>query len=256
MRYLLLSLFALSCNFLIGQDITKVEYTETIFLDNINIQLPPQIAANIPKSRDNQKTLLVKGAESIYINNKEAMEKQKEEFQRRSERAGGNFSMRRGRSNEEIYNNIDNLQMVTFTELFGKEFLIEEEAEYSWKIHAGEQRDILGHTCVKATYMKDTTLVTAWYTPKLNVPSGPGGYNGLPGLILALSEGENKVYLATKIFEDFAEAPEVVKPTKGDKVTREKFNQIREEKMKEMGKMWSGRGGVTPGGGGPIIIRQ
>ena len=61
-----------------------------------------------------------------------------------------------------------------FYRSFGKEFLIEEGLPSTkWKLHSGEQRDILGYTCIKATQQKDSITITAWFTPKLAVPVGP-----------------------------------------------------------------------------------
>lgn len=211
----------------------KVKYTETMYFEQKG-DVPPQLAATMPKSRNSNKILYATADKSIYVVNKEDKVEQIEEPGR------GRGGWRRPNVDGIVYCNYSDLQMVTFTDFFGKEFLIKEEKEYTWKIHSGEQRDILGYTCIKATYQRDSTTITAWYTPKIQVSSGPDGYSGLPGLILAVSEGENRVTLATLVEEKCTTAPEIVAPTKGEVVTREKFNEIRKVKMKEMKEIWGG----------------
>ena len=54
--------------------------------------------------------------------------------------------------------------------------------------------------------------------------------------------------MAVKVETEAGEIPNIAKPDKGRKVTREEFDQIVEEKMKEMG--------AQPGaGGGQMMIR-
>jgi GLPGLI family protein len=210
----------------------KVKYTETMYLEQKG-DMPPQMAANMPKSRNVNKILYATPGKSIYIVNKEDKAEEVED------RARGRGMRKRG-VDPIVYCNYETLKMVTFTDFFGKEFLINEEKEYAWKIHSGEQRDILGYTCIKATYQRDSTLVTVWYTPKIQLSVGPDGYSGLPGLILAVAEGEKRVTLATVVEEKSVNPPAIEEPTKGEVVTREKFNEIRIAKTKEMKEMWGG----------------
>jgi GLPGLI family protein len=229
-------------------DILKVKYTETMYMEKMMANIPPQFAANFPKSRDSKKILFSDGIKSLYVANKEDKEPEPTE----SSRSGGGFRMGRRTDKSEIFTNSDDLQKISFTDLFNKEFLITEEAEYTWKIHSGEQRDVLGYTCVKATTMQDTIEITAWYAPKLKTSVGPDGLYGLPGTILAASYGEDRVILATALEEKAMNTPPLVAPSKGDKVTRQQFNKIRDEKTEEMRKMFSS----GAGGGRGMIIRQ
>ena len=43
-------------------------------------------------------------------------------------------------------------------------------------------------------------VITTWFAPKINRSFGPGGYGGLPGLILELDRGK-KTYTASSIKE-------------------------------------------------------
>jgi GLPGLI family protein len=241
---LTMAMFCVACTIWSQSSETlKVKYSETIFFE-MKGDMPPQLAANMPKSRKLNKILYATAQSSLYIVNKEDKVEENEDTGR------SRWAMKRGGVDPIVYCNYDDLKTITGTDLFGKEFIIEEEKEYTWKIHTGEQREILGYTCIKATYQKDSILTTAWYTPKIQMSVGPDGYNGLPGLILAVSEGERKVLLATLVEEKFLGSPAIVAPSKGEKVSREKFDKIRNDKMKEMKEMY-GRGN----GSGPIMIR-
>lgn len=221
----------------IAQENVKVKYTETVFFDNM-INLPPQAMSNMPKSRDNKKILMANDSSSIYLVNKEDVEAEPQ-----GDSDGRRWRNRRPGVNSIIFNNINTNEQITYTDLFGKEFLISESSFSKWKLHSGEQRDILGHTCVKATQMKDTTLVTAWFTSDITYSFGPDGYTGLPGLILALSVGESKVILATNIEENGQLNASIEKPNKGEKVSREEYEKLRKQKLEEMKEMWGGQGG-------------
>ena len=70
--------------------------------------------------------------------------------------------------------------------------------KFNWQI-TGETKQIGQYTCRKATgtYTKETTCcgiitipVVAWFAPSLPFPFGPMGYDGLPGLVLEVTQGE------------------------------------------------------------------
>jgi GLPGLI family protein len=84
-------------------------------------------------------------------------------------------------------------------------------------------------------------IVTAWYTPQIPVSTGPGEYHGLPGLILEVT-ADRTVMLCTKIVMNPKEKEAIEKPTKGDLVTRQEYNDIMKQKMEEMREMYGGRG--------------
>ena len=227
----------LSTQMLTAQDTIKIKYEETFYMTP-SADMPPQMASQMPKSRKHRKILLSTEEKALYIVNKEDVVPDEEDGSHR-----GRWAMKRQGVDPIVFLDFDAEQKTTFTDLFGKEFLIEEGLPSTkWKLHSGEQRDILGYTCIKATQQKDSITITAWFTPKLAVPVGPDGYHGLPGAILAVSEGDDKVILATAVVSPFAGPSPIEKPTKGEKTSREKFDQIRKEKMEEMRQMNGGQG--------------
>lgn len=212
------------------------------------------------KKRSNRTfTLDFNKAESIY----------KEEEKLSAPRRGGRMSMRFSGGGRVVYKNVTNKTFLTATEFFGKKFLITKEVEMpAWEM-GSETKQIGNYTCYKATLMKKNPpmrrgffrnekdkkrldsiartrpkeyLVTAWYTPQIPVSNGPGDYWGLPGLILEVNYKETTILCAEVVLNP-KEKIEIKEPTKGDKVTKEEYDKIMEEKMKEMRERFGGRRG-------------
>ena len=235
MKYLLclFSLFFIGSKTYSQEDTLRVKYTETVFFDQS--KLPPQ--ANMPSSRKVNKILYASDTQSEYIVNKEDKIEAPEDVNR------GRWAIKRQEVDQRVYTDFAAQKMFNYTDLFGKEFLVEEETgTIKWKLHSGEQRDILGYTCIKAVHQRDSTTITAWFTPQIQLPVGPSTYQGLPGLILAVSEGDTKVILASEVQEKYVGGCTMAKPTKGDKISKKDFEKLREDKMKEMKEMYNNQG--------------
>lgn len=161
------------------------------------------------------------------------------------------------------YKNLKEKTSITETEFFGKEFLITDSLHKTdWKLE-NETKKIGNYTCYKATAtikpvpkpetnktiaITDTAqkdiIITAWYTPEIPVSHGPGNYCGLPGLILEVNDGRTSM-LCSKITLNPKEKFEIKAPKKGSKVSREEYNEIVNEKTKEMMEM--NDGSLAPG---------
>ena len=148
--------------------------------------------------------------------------------------------------NEILYKNLLKNQIRNETELYGKRFLIQDELESKdWKL-SKESKTIGEYVCFKATYVptsddsevdstdeKEKTEVIAWYTPQIPIKNGPKEYDGLPGLILEVQEGNLK-FLCTKIVLNPQEAVQIIEPSKGKKVSQKEFDSILDKKNEEM----------------------
>lgn len=145
---------------------------------------------------------------------------------------------------EILYKNLSKNQIRNETELYGKKFLIQDKLESKdWKL-SKESRTIGDYVCFKATYVptsddsekadeKEKTEVIAWYTPQIPIKNGPKEYDGLPGLILEVQEGNLK-FLCTKIVLNPQEAVQIIEPSKGKKVSQKEFDSILDKKNEEM----------------------
>ncbi|PWJ38016.1 GLPGLI family protein [Sediminitomix flava] len=86
-------------------------------------------------------------------------------------------------------------------EVIGKEYFIGKEINYKNKVNSlnweitSEKRMIGGYECIKAVTNNN---IIAWYTPKLPISCGPSFYNGLPGLIMEVDTGFERIFV-TKI---------------------------------------------------------
>lgn len=232
----------------------EVTYTETIKLQ-IDFGDGPEaeeMKKMMPSTQSFPKTLYFNAEESLYQDKQGTEEEGDVEMSGSS--GGGDFQIKIQRPDNKYYRNMADGSTIEYREFFGRYFLITDKAKMpAWKI-MGEQKKLLGYTCMKATLQVDSaTNVVAWFTSQIPVSTGPSIHAGLPGLILEFSMNDGqRTMVASQI--EFKTLPKgtLEKPSKGKEVTAEEFKKIEAEKMKEMG-MEAG-----PGGGGAVrmIIRN
>lgn len=160
-----------------------------------------------------------------------------------------------------LFKNIKDQLFTNQQETFGKQFIIKDQLQpIEWELH-GETKNIGDYTCYKATYSKQieassvmtfsssddedkdedskvssemkTITVTAWYTPQIPVSNGPENYQGLPGLILEINDGDLTI-LCSKITINPDKKIEISEPKKGKQVSQKEYDEIMKKKMKEM----------------------
>lgn len=157
-----------------------------------------------------------------------------------------------------MYKNTKEKRYTNQNESFSKLFLIQDKLEdIKWEL-GSETKNIGDYTCYKATFKREVEVresgisvngdkdlseevkpemkeitVTAWYTPQIPVSTGPAQYHGLPGLILEVSDGTTTM-MCSKVVLNPEKTIEIKEPTKGKKITQEKYDEMMEKKMKEM----------------------
>lgn len=212
-------------------------------------RFPPEVRSMIPPERKSERELLFNENESIYrsVKNQDDINE---------DVTAGNDRIRfrmRGADENESYTDVKTGKAIEKNEFFGRIFLIEdEESDIEWKI-TSEMKMVGQYQCMKATYMRDTIPVTAWFTPQIPLSIGPGQYRGLPGMILRVevNDGQQTITATNLDLRALTEEEVIEVPSKGKKVSREEFREIQREKMEEMREMNGGRGG-----GGTFIIRN
>lgn len=155
-----------------------------------------------------------------------------------------------------LYKNTKENRFTNQNESFSKIFLIQDELKKIDWVLGDETKNIGDYTCFKATFKREIEVqesgisinhdkefdnktekkeieVVAWYTPRIPVNNGPGNYYGLPGLILEVNDG-NQSIMCSKIVINPENKVKIIEPTKGKKITQEKYDEIMEKKMKEM----------------------
>lgn len=120
---------------------------------------------------------------------------------------------------------------------FGKKInVVYDPKELNWEI-TDETKSILGYTCYKAVGYKEqydpgrkkllTFSSVAWFAPELNVPFGPKGIDGLPGLVLEGSMN-GKLFLYADRIEINPSFKNKKKLTieKGDEMTENEYLEL------------------------------
>lgn len=102
----------------------------------------------------------------------------------------------------------------------------------AWKL-TSKKKKVLDYICIGAEVNDQGQTYTAWFTAEIPVSAGPAGYQGLPGLVLAVEKNEEVFILATKV--DLSIQPDKLKAKliDGKKISKEQFDQIVIEKTEE-----------------------
>lgn len=247
MKKLIIALLILLPFLMTAQTEGIIQYEETIAL---KIELPEGMeafASQIPNSQKSKMELTFTKDAALYqtAKNNDAPK----DMSMGSEDGGMMIQMKFEMPENKTFTNIAEGTMVEKQEFMGKKFLISGDVEkYKWKL-TGEQEEISGYACQKATFQDDEQNLVAWFTPQIPVATGPGSISGLPGMILKLDRNDGEmVVVATSIELKEIEKKAIKAPKKGKKVTKEQFKKIQEEKIKEMQEQY--------GGDGNIIIQQ
>jgi GLPGLI family protein len=245
-----LFLFLLNAGYLFAQENPPasgtsgtIVYEQTVKLEIKLEGESAQFAGMMPKERKSRKVLYFSSEASLYEN------KAQEEDQTLHTESGGAVMIKMIEPDNKVYTNLTENRQIEKREFMTREFLIETELNPSaWKL-TGNQKVISDYPCQEAVRDSKEGKVSAWFTPVIPVSAGPGIYNGLPGLVLAvdISEGKQTLNVVSIDLNPVAENV-IVKPQKGKKVTREEFDKIVAEKMKEMG-------AESGSGGNRIMIR-
>ena len=214
-----------------GQGV-KVVYSEQMKITTQVEKLDPSIRALVEtqlKQQDKTMCLLHHQEESLYSADSETSSTPDMQSNARIARMGGGGA---------VYKNQKEELRISQELILDKKFLITEPlASSKWKVEKDE-KIIAGYACKKAV---DSTGIIAWYCPEIPISNGPGIYGGLPGLILEL-ETPVKTFVAQTVNLNYDTANRIKQPNSGKKVTRAAYNQIRDEKMKDMGVQNDGPG--------------
>lgn len=149
--------------------------------------------------------------------------------------------------NAVIYKNLRNRQTVSQEFILDKQFLITEPLEQIQWTLSSEEKKVGDFIAKKATYKDKDHEITAWYSPEIPVSDGPGKNSGLPGLILELNSASQTI-IAQDINLNFDTSGKIAAPSSGKSVSRKEFDEMRNQRMKELGV-----DGTQPGGGVRVI---
>lgn len=227
----------------------KVVY-ERIIKMQFRGNMPPELAANMPKERKDRFELAFANNQSLWESIPDM-----EENNETSGEANGNFRvMRFGGGDDLTYHNFETGKSVQQRELNAKNYLVEDSIQkLNWKL-SEETKTILGHKVqlakteryamrsvmtmengeMKRQMIPDTSVINAWIAMDIPVPAGPEFQGQLPGLILELNINNGQiVYNAVEISPKVN--PSTIKEPKGGKrITAAEFNKERDKSFEEM----------------------
>lgn len=211
----------------------EIFFKESVKLDiKLPDDLPEEMKARIPKSRDMKKMLRFTKDISMYSNveknaNETNIEHDNEE--------GAHMQIKIIQPEDFMYKNLKDNKLVDKRDLMGKDFLIKDELKkIAWKLTT-ETKNVLDYPCTKATAIVGKDTVVAWFTTQIAVSNGPFNMGKLPGMVLEANYNNGKrTIVATKV--DLKEIDEklIVAPTKGKEISAEDYEKIAEEKRREM----------------------
>lgn len=250
-----LFLLAASAVALLAQAQTKegrVVYERTVQMPTRNFgNLPPDVQAQMPKSRTMQYELLFTPEHSLWQFLPNAANDDQNTF------AGGGMVIRMaGGSGEATYVNYARGSRVDQREVLEKSFVVTDTiTKLQWRL-SEETRPILNFTARKATgtsivtrtrrsmengefkheTVTDTLPVVAWYTTEIPVPAGPDFQGQLPGLILELDVNKGQNITRAIEFSPKVATGKIKEPGEGKRLTAAEFSKERDKMMEEMRK--------------------
>ncbi|WP_316831076.1 GLPGLI family protein [Pedobacter aquatilis] len=141
----------------------------------------------------------------IYFKDRRSMEyfvpkKVSESTEKVSETEYKEVSIIKSNKRAFIFKDIGKRKLILSDNIISKVFLISDTLNnFKWKV-TSEHQKILNFNCTKALVNFRGRTYTAWFSDKIPLPLGPWKFGGLPGLIIRVSDNENKfVYEITGI---------------------------------------------------------
>jgi len=194
--------------------------------------MPPELAANMPKERKDKFELAFANSQSLWESIPDM-----EENNETTDEGNGNFRvMRFGGGDDLTYHNFETGKSIQLRELNSRNYIVEDSIQkLNWKV-SEETKIILGHKVqlakteryamrsvmtmengeMKRQMIPNSTVINAWMAMDIPVPTGPEFQGQLPGLILELDINNGQiVYNAIEISEKVN--PSIIKEPKGNK---------------------------------------
>lgn len=217
-----------------------VRYQRVLSLAQIETgNVPPEIAAMLPKEHVEEKVLYFSAGKSLYENSTQKAKPVEEPM------PGGStmfMSVSGATPDEKVYLDLDTRMSIEQKSLMDRLFLIREEIKpLKWKI-TGNQKKILGYAAMEAIAARTDDTITAWFTTEIPVATGPDMVCGLPGLVLEAAVGRQMTYKAVNVSTDAPDAGKIKIPVKGKKITSQEYIKLAREKAEEMGGTQGGKG--------------
>ena len=214
--------------------------------------IPPEIQAQMPKSRTDQFELLFTPQHSLYQFIANAADEGNNTFSS----GGRTIQVIGGGPTETTYTDFGKGIQISQREVMDKSYVVTDSlTKLQWKL-SDETKKILDFTARKATStainqrtrmsmengemkretVNDTVKVVAWYTTDVPVPAAPMYAGQLPGLILELDVNNGQNVIKAIEFSPKVAVNKIKEPKDGKKLTAAEFALERDKLMEEMRK--------------------
>lgn len=129
-----------------------------------------------------------------------------------------------------IYKDYRDKALVLAEKIFQYELKYEQELkQMDWEIQS-ENKEILGFNVQKAIGTFAGRTYTAWFAPELPFLDGPYKFNGLPGLIIEISDLQNQYHFTLTGFEELENpVDQVLNLDKYKTVSQQELDQVRDD---------------------------
>ncbi len=208
--------------------------------DDKNAAMKKQLYEQIRKQ--SQKTYF------LNFNREESLYKQEEQLAAPAPASNG-MTITLSNGSDVLYKNIKEQRYTNANEIFGKAFLIKDSIKpIEWEL-INETKNIGNYTCFKAEFtetheietisaegdiedIEKTKTTTAWYTPQIPLSNGPDEFQGLPGLILEINDGELTL-ICSKLVLNPEKEVDIKEPKRGKEVSQQEYDAILKKKSDE-----------------------
>ncbi len=198
------------------------------------------LATNFPKERTMEKILTFNENALLFEDGKSNVEDEMA-----TDHGDGNVRIRMVVSGaNKIFTDLKSKTVIEQKDFMNRIFLVKKDMDQTeWKV-TGNQKVILGYSCIEATKTDTAGKKTvAWFAPSINVSGGPAELRDLPGMILEADINiGSRVYIAKSVESLSPDQVKIQRPKDGKEVSEDEYKKIVAEKMKEMG-IEEGQGG-------------
>jgi GLPGLI family protein len=140
-----------------------------------------------------------------------------------------------GAKSIKVLNDFGKRIQIEQVEFLTKAFFVEkEQSKLSWKIIQTKKK-VLDYMCLGAELnVGDDETITAYFSPQIPLPIGPGKFYGLPGAILSIEKNDVVLMEASSIrFWNEDEIISIETPGEGKTISEAEFEKIVEKKTQE-----------------------
>lgn len=141
-----------------------------------------------------------------------------------------------------IYKNYPGKGLMSFTAYDDKNYKVDQPMKMNWKLDVQKDTVIFGYSCQMARTSYAGREWVAWYSPQIPLADGPYKFNGLPGLILKISDTKKQHCFTLNAIKEVTYNQAILKQTRNfvDITAEEYIKAKRNDLMRLYGNLQNG----------------